>query len=364
MSAKSFAARTRALSEAAIVEGDARWNAVRVRDRSADGSFFYSVRTTGVYCRPSCGARLPRPENVAFHEDRASAERAGFRPCRRCRPEQSRPAELDVARVTELCRLIENSSGTPTLAELARHAGLSVFHTQRLFKAVTGVTPRAYASAQRARRVRNALEERGSVTDAIYAAGYASAGHFYGETATRLGMTPSQYRSGGAQLAMRVATRSCSLGCVLVAATERGVCAILLGDDPQELARDLEQRFPRAGRVVADAAFAAWVGRVVELIEEPRRGAQLPLDIRGTAFQQRVWQALAQIPAGETRSYTELARAIGVPSAARAVARACAANPVAVATPCHRVLRGDGGMGGYRWGIERKRALLARESKR
>lgn len=344
------------------VRSDPRWAAVCARDPSADGMFFYSVRTTGVYCRPSCAARSPRPENVAFHATRAAAERAGFRPCRRCKPDQPALAERRSAQVTALCRLIEESEVAPSLEQLARHADLSVFHTQRLFKSVTGLTPKAYAAAHRATRVRGELAKSESVTQAIYAAGYGSSARFYEKSSSLLGMKPRAYRAGGEAQQIHYATGACSLGFVLVASTERGVCAILLGDDAQALARDLKQRFARARIVLADRAFARTVAQVVALVEQPRLAVNLPLDIRGTVFQQRVWQALRQIPAGQTVSYSELAERIGAPRAVRAVAGACAANALAVAVPCHRVVRSDGQLSGYRWGVERKRALLAREA--
>ncbi|WP_438021599.1 bifunctional DNA-binding transcriptional regulator/O6-methylguanine-DNA methyltransferase Ada [Sorangium sp. So ce315] len=349
-------------SRAAAVEGDPRWAAVVARDASADGTFFYSVKTTGVYCRPSCGARPARPENVGFHPTAAAAERAGFRPCLRCKPDQPPLAERQAAQVAALCRLIEQSDEEPSLEELARHAGLSVFHTHRIFKAVTGVTPKAYAAAHRARRVRAALDKNGTVTEAIYAAGYGSGGRFYEEANRVLGMTPTRYRAGGANMDVWFAIGECSLGSILVAATARGVCAILLGDDPEELVHDLERRFPRARLLGGDAGFEQLVAQVVGLVESPRVGVALPLDVRGTAFQQRVWQALRGIPMGATASYAEIASAIGAPGAARAVARACAANALAVAIPCHRVVRNDGELSGYRWGVERKRALLDREA--
>jgi AraC family transcriptional regulator of adaptative response/methylated-DNA-[protein]-cysteine methyltransferase len=343
------------------LEPDPRWQAIRSRDARADGTFFYSVKTTGVYCRPSCAARPARAENVEFHSTAIAAERAGFRPCRRCKPDQPPLAERQAAQVAELCRLIESSGESLSLEQLANQAGLSIFYTHRLFKAVTGVTPRAYAAAHRAKLVRAELRANGSVTEAIYSAGYNSSARFYESANQLLGMTPTNYRSGGANLAIRFAIGQCSLGAILVAATDRGVCAILLGDDPEELAHDLERRFPRANLVGADIDFEKLVAEVVGLVETPRLGTKLPLDLRGTAFQQRVWQALARIPAGETLTYSEVATAIGAPSSVRAVARACAANPLAVAIPCHRVVKMDGSLSGYRWGVERKRALLARE---
>lgn len=343
---------------------DPRWLAVCARDVRADGRFVYSVRTTGVYCRPSCAARTPRRENVAFHATPAAAEQAGFRACKRCRPTEAPLAERRAALVAELCRVIEEAQATPTLEALASHVGHSPYHVHRMFKAVTGLTPRAYAAAHRARRAREELERRATVTEAIHGAGYGSSGRFYEEADDVLGMTPTQYRAGGEGMEIRFAVGECSLGSILVAATSRGVCAILLGDDPQALVHDLERRFVRATLVGADAGFEALVARVIGLVEDPRVGAELPLDVRGTAFQQRVWQALRRIPAGRTTSYAELARGLGQPNATRAVAQACAANPVAVAIPCHRVVRTDGEVSGYRWGVERKQALLAREAGR
>ena len=341
----------------------ARWTALRTRDRSADGTFVYSVKTTGVYCRPSCAARPARPENVAFHDSPAAAERAGFRPCKRCKPDQPPLAERQAAQVAALCRMIETADEVPTLDELAARAGLSAFHTHRLFKAVTGVTPRAYAAAHRARRVRGELATRAMVTEAIYGAGYNSSARFYEASDAMLGMTPTAYRKGGPGVAIRFAIGQCTLGAILVAASERGVCAILLGDDPEALVHDLEQRFPRAELVGDDPGFEQRVAQVVGLVEQPRLGTELPLDIRGTAFQQRVWKALSRIPAGKTASYVQIASRIGAPRAVRAVAQACAANALAVAIPCHRVVRTDGDLSGYRWGVERKRALLDREAR-
>jgi AraC family transcriptional regulator, regulatory protein of adaptative response / methylated-DNA-[protein]-cysteine methyltransferase len=347
---------------AGAVESDPRWAAVTARSAAADGSFFYSVRTTGVYCRPSCGSRRPRPENVRFHATREEAERAGFRPCKRCRPDRPSLTEQHAATVTEICRLIETSSRVPALEELAARAGMSPFHFHRVFKAVTGLTPRAYAAAHRGERVRRELGKASTVTAAIYESGYASNGRFYGESERMLGMTPTEYRAGGANAEIHFAVGECSLGSILVARSERGVCAIFLGDDPDALARELQDRFPHATMIGGDAAFEDVVAKVVGLVEAPRLGLDLPLDVRGTAFQQRVWRALREIPAGSTASYREVAWRIGAPGAVRAVAHACASNPLAIAIPCHRVVRSDGGLSGYRWGVERKRALLQREA--
>jgi AraC family transcriptional regulator of adaptative response/methylated-DNA-[protein]-cysteine methyltransferase len=301
---------------------------------------------------------------VRFHATRAEAERAGFRPCRRCRPDQPSLQEQHAASITAACRHIEESDAAPSLAELAQRAGLSAFHFHRVFKAITGVTPRQYAAAQRAARVRGELGRGKGVTESLYEAGYGSSGHFYAQSPDVLGMTPREYQAGGVAARIRFAVGECSLGSILVAQSERGVCAILLGDDPEALVRDLQDRFPKAELIGGDREFEKLVARVIGLIERPGQGLDLPLDVRGTAFQQRVWQALRTIPAGMTTTYTEIARRIGAPRSVRAVAQACGANPVAVAIPCHRVVRRDGGLSGYRWGVERKRALLDREAGR
>jgi len=343
---------------------DPRWPAVVARDSSADGKFFYSVRTTGVYCRPSCAARAARPENVAFYQTAADAERAGFRPCKRCRPNQASRVQLNAEVVAELCRFIENADTPPTLDQLARHAGLSAFHLHRVFKEVTGVTPHAYAAAHRVKRIRNELERDASVTDAIFGAGYNSSSRFYEKSGDLLGMTPTTYRSGGANTEIRFAIGECSLGSILVARSTRGICAISLGDNPETLARELQDRFPHARLIGDDSEFAALVARVVGFVEAPGVGLDLPLDVRGTAFQRRVWEALREIPHGGTASYAEIAQRIGAPKSVRAVAQACGANTLAVAIPCHRVVRQDGNLSGYRWGVQRKQALLEREAAR
>jgi AraC family transcriptional regulator, regulatory protein of adaptative response / methylated-DNA-[protein]-cysteine methyltransferase len=355
---------SKSIALAAATVADPRWAAVLARDMTADGDFVYSVGTTGVYCRPSCASRRARPEHVAFHQTTADAERAGFRPCLRCRPDQPPLVEQHAATVARLCRFIESADQAPSLEALAQEAGLSVYHLHRLFKAATGLTPKAYAAAHRARRVRAELGRSDTVTEAIYGAGYNSNGRFYAQSNDVLGMTPSRYRAGGADTDIRFAIGECSLGSILVAASEIGVCAILIGDDPDVLAHDLQDRFPRAKLIGGDAAFERLVAKVVGLVEAPAVGLDLPLDVRGTAFQQRVWQALRDIPAGRTLSYADLARRIGAPRSVRAVAQACGANPLAVAIPCHRVVRNDGALAGYRWGVERKRTLLERETRR
>ena len=341
---------------------EARWEAIQRRDRAADGAFYYSVLTTGVYCRPSCAARLPRRENVSFHATPADAERAGFRPCKRCQPNEAALAERQAKMVAQACRMIEEADEIPSLDALADAAGLSRFHFHRVFKAATGVTPKAYADAHRGNRVRAKLAQSETVTEAIYGAGFNSNGRFYAASSNLLGMTPSEFRAGGSGARIRFAVGQSSLGAILVAASNKGVCAIQFGDYPEALVRALQDRFPKAELIGGDAAFEQLVARVVGLIEAPAQDHDLPLDVRGTAFQQQVWQALRDIPAGLTASYAEIAARIGRPKAVRAVAQACAANELAVAIPCHRVVRRDGALSGYRWGIERKQALLARES--
>ncbi len=341
---------------------DERWAAVARRDKSADGKFYYSVRTTGIYCRPGCAARAARRENVQFHSTREEAEHAGFRPCKRCRPNEPALAELRAAAVAKACRLIETAEDVPDLDALADTAGMSRFHFHRVFKSIAGVTPKGYAAAHRAQRTRDQLFRSGTVTAAIYGAGFNSNARFYAQSSELLGMKPTDFRAGGSGASIRFAVGECSLGSILVGATEKGVCAILLGDDPNALVRDLQDRFPKAQLSGADAQFEGWVAKVVGFVEAPAIGLDLPLDVRGTAFQHRVWQALREIPAGSTASYMQLAQRIGSPQAVRAVAHACALNSIAVAIPCHRVVRSDGALSGYRWGVERKRALLHREA--
>lgn len=341
---------------------EARWTAVERRDRSADGVFWYSVKSTGVYCRPSCAARTALRRNVAFHDSCGAAEGAGFRPCLRCKPEQPPLSERHALVAAHACRLIDQADGEPDLDTLAAACAMSRFHFHRIFKTHTGITPKAYAAARRAARLERELANAPSVTAALYEAGFNSSGRFYAGALERLGMTPKAWRAGGSGVTIRFAVGACSLGAILVAATEQGICAILMGDDPDLLTRDLQDRFPAAELRGAEAGFEATVAAVVGLVEAPGVGLALPLDLRGTVFQQRVWEALRQIPSGATVSYAELAARIGVPSGARAIAGACAANPVAVAIPCHRVVRNDGAISGYRWGVERKRALLERES--
>lgn len=338
------------------------WTAVRARDRDYDGKFYYSVATTGVYCRPSCPARLANRENVAFHASCADAEKAGFRPCKRCKPTEPSLHDRYAEKVAEACRLIEEAEEPPRLDDLARAMGLSTFHFHRIFKAIAGVTPKAYAVAHRQKRVRENLKRSRSVTEAIHEAGFNSSGRFYANSDEVLGMTPRDFRSGGTHADMRFAVGECSLGSILVAASDKGIAAILFGDDPETLVHDLEDRFPNANLIGGDRAFEDVMAKVVGLVEAPEVGLDLPLDMRGTAFQHRVWRALREIPVGTTATYSEIAEKIGMPKAVRAVAAACAANKIAVAIPCHRVVRNDGSLSGYRWGVERKRKLLDREA--
>ncbi|MFD1711024.1 bifunctional DNA-binding transcriptional regulator/O6-methylguanine-DNA methyltransferase Ada [Ottowia sp. GY511] len=342
---------------------DARWQAIATRDAAADGAFVYAVRTTGVYCRPSANGRLPRRDNVEFFDTPAAAEAAGYRASRRACADRTAAASERAALVAEACRQINSAETAPTLDALATHAGMSPHHFHRVFKAETGMTPKAYAAAQRAQRLRDALQQcAGTVTDAIYGAGFGSNSRFYAGADQMLGMLPRAYQAGGAGAVIRFALGDCALGAILVAQSQLGLCAILLGDEPDQLLRDLQDQFPKAELVGGNAEFEKLVAQVVGFIEAPHLGLNLPLDVRGTAFQQRVWQALGSIPPGSTASYAEIAERIGAPKAVRAVAQACGANALAVAIPCHRVVRRDGDISGYRWGVARKRELLRREA--
>jgi AraC family transcriptional regulator of adaptative response/methylated-DNA-[protein]-cysteine methyltransferase len=342
-----------------------RWRAVRRRDSSADRYFFYSVRTTGVFCRPSCAARLPRRENVAFHESRSEAERAGFRPCKRCRPELPARSEREAALIAKACRAIEDSQEQLKLKDLAAQFALSPHHFHRLFKRITGVTPGAYAAEKRKGRVQDRLLKGSAVTEAMYESGFNSSGRFYESAPSMLGMKPTAYLRRGKGENLWYGMGRSSLGQVLVAATQRGICAILLGDSKAELLEDLKSRFSEATLCPPPDDFGGLVNRVVSLVDDPgrRASADLPLDIRGTAFQRLVWKALRETAPGTTTTYSKLASRMGRPKAVRAVASACAANPLAVAIPCHRVLASDGSLAGYRWGLERKRTLIEREKK-
>ncbi|MCC2975259.1 bifunctional DNA-binding transcriptional regulator/O6-methylguanine-DNA methyltransferase Ada [Sphingomonas sp. PL-96] len=341
---------------------DPRWARIMARDASGDGEFWYSVATTGVYCRPSCPSRAANPANVTIHATLAEARRTGARACLRCRPDAAGAKLAHTERVAAACRSIETAETQPTLAELAAAAGMSAGHFQRVFKAATGVSPRAYAAEHRASRVRAALQGGAGVTEAIHTAGYGSSGRFYAEADAVLGMKPAAYRRGGAAETLRFAVTQTSLGLLLVAASETGIAALLLGEDADALEANLRHRFPNAHLEPGDAAFGRLVTQVVAFVDAPDATLDLPLDIRGTAFRRRVWEELRAIPAGETASYADIARRIGAPAAVRAVAGACAANAHALAIPCHRVLRSDGALSGFRWGTARKRALLDREA--
>ncbi len=347
-----------------FVSDDARYAAVATRDARADGRFFYAVVTTGVFCRPSCAARLALRKNVAFYRDADAAEHAGFRACKRCRPHDASMHDRTIAIVAAARTRIAEAETAPSLAELADAAGMSRFHFQRLFVAACGMSPKRYAIAVRAQRVADRLAAGASVTGAFYDAGYASSSRFYAD-APSFGIAPKALRAGAAGIVMHVAVTPTSLGHMLVAATERGVCAVLFGDDIAMLQADLRRRFVAATihptPVGAPAAFAAWIAALVAYVARPRGACDIPLDVLGTAFQQRVWRSLRTIEAGTTATYAQVAERIGAPRAARAVARACAENPVAVAIPCHRVVRADASPSGYRWGLARKRELLDRE---
>ena len=343
---------------------DARWNAVQARDASADGHFVYAVRTTGVFCHPSSTARRPKRENVEFFDSANAAEAAGYRASRRARGDQTSAAAERAALVARACRLIESSETPPQLEEVAAEVGISAFHFHRLFKAETGLTPKAYCSAYRARKLRDELSTpNASITDAIYGAGFSSNSRFYEASDQLLGMRARDYRAGGVGAVIRFAVGQCSLGAILVAQSQRGICAILLGDDPDAIVKDLQDQFSKAQFIGGDNEFERLIAEVVGFIEAPSIGLHLPLDVQGTAFQERVWRALREIPPGTTVSYAHIAERIGSPKAVRAVAQACGANHIAVAIPCHRVVRRDGDISGYRWGVDRKRELLRREAR-
>jgi AraC family transcriptional regulator of adaptative response/methylated-DNA-[protein]-cysteine methyltransferase len=333
---------------------------VRRRDSRADGRFYYAVATTGVYCRPSCAARLANRGNVTFYATASDAERAGYRACKRCRPRGASDRERLHEALARVCAHIDEAEKIPALAELAAIAGLSPYYFHRAFSRALGVTPRRYATARRAERLGATVRSAHRVTDAAYEAGFESSSGFYEETRRTLGMTPTAFRQAGAGEEIRCAVVDTSLGKVLVAATQLGVCAVRFGDDAAALRQELHEEFSGATFIAPDACFEAWIEAVVVRVEGSPL-PELPLDLRGTVFQRRVWDALASIRAGEQVSYAELARRIGAPSAVRAVAQAVGANPAAVIVPCHRIVGSDGSLRGYRWGLERKRALLTRE---
>ena len=341
---------------------DGRWEAVVGRDQKAVGVFVYAVATTGIYCRPGCASRLPNRENVRFFETALHAEQAGFRPCKRCTPNLENESNASQQIIIKACQIIERAVQVPTLPQLAHQVGLSPYHFHRLFKKVTGITPKQYMVQKRMERARSKIQQDESITKAVYEAGFDSSSRFYETAVSSLGMTPSEFRDGGAEVTIWYAIEKSYLGYVLVAATERGICQIDFGDSVEVVQARLEKNFPRAEFLVDDPGFKATVAEVLSFLDHPEEGFNLPMDVQGTVFQRQVWDALQKIPAGSTASYTDIAAHIGKPKAVRAVARACAANRIAVAIPCHRVVRSDGTLGGYRWGIDRKRAVLRREA--
>ena len=343
------------------ITDDDRWQSVVDRDVNADGQFVFAVQTTGIFCRPSCRAKHALRKNVRFFADAQQAQDAGFRPCKRCQPDKDSAQQHRLDKIARACQLLEQESPL-TLDELAQQVAMSPYHLHRLFKATTGMTPKVWQQSWRARRLRDALAKGVPVTQAILNAGFPDSSSYYRKADQALGMTAKQFRKGGDNVSVRYTLADCALGRCLVAESERGICAILLGDDDATLVADLHALFPAAQDVPADANFQQRVREVIVAINSRDAPLSLPLDIRGTAFQQQVWQALRAIPCGETMSYQQLASAIGKPKAVRAVASACGANKLAIVIPCHRVIRGDGALSGYRWGIARKAQLLQRET--
>lgn len=350
------------IDKIAYITDDARWQAVIERDRNADGQFFYAISTTKIYCYPSCPSRLALRRHTLFFENATRAELAGFRPCKRCKSDQGTPENRDALIITQACRFIENADAIPSLETLAQSQNLSRYHFHRLFKSITGVTPRAYAIAHRADKIRTELTRNTSITDAIYQAGFNANGRFYATSTKVLGMTATNFKNGGNSETIHYSIGTCSFGSIMVAHSEKGICAILIHDDEEPLFDDLQNRFPKATLIEDSSDFKHWLEQVVHFVESPKKGLELPLDIRGTLFQQRVWQLLQTIPLGTTASYTDIATQLGDPKAVRAVARACAANPIALLVPCHRIVRSNGEISGYRWGVENKRTLIAREA--
>lgn len=353
----------------AILDEQACWNAVLAKNRAEDGHFFFGVVTTGVYCRPSCPARRPLRENVRFYETPTQAEADGLRPCLRCRP-LSPVADQNLERMRQLCDYIRRHSttGEPlTLARLSRHAGLSPFHLQRTFKSVIGITPKQFIERCRIETLKTQLRESNSVTTAVYEAGFGSSSRLYERSDSHLGMTPREYRAGGEGVVISHVVLETPLGHMLLGATDRGLCFLQFGDSPRQLLATLRAEFPAAVvqpmQTPYPPQFQLWVESLTRYLRGEHAALDLPLDLRATSFQMKVWKYLQSIPPGSTESYSHIAAATGNPHAARAVARACASNPVAIVIPCHRVIRGDGALGGYRWGLDRKRALLENENR-
>ena len=337
------------------------WDAVCTHDASQDGQWVYTTKTTGVYCRPGCASRQPLRKNVAFYLTNAEAEAAGFRPCKRCRPNEGSPAERHIAAVERACALIRARDTLPSLDELASAARISRYHFHRVFKQITGATPREWGKAHRLSRFAERLDAGDNVAEAVYAAGFGASSRAYEAAPQGLGMTPAARRAGGRGETIRFTCVKTALGWALVAATDRGICMTALGDDKAPLEAELRRRFPAALIWPADDRLARWAERIVAFVTDPGQQPDLPLDIRGTAFQARVWRALQKVPPGKTATYSEIAQALGQPTAVRAVAAACAANKLALLVPCHRIIGKSGDLTGYRWGVERKRALLAAE---
>ena len=343
------------------MQSETQWQHVMARDARQDGRFVFAVRTTGIYCRPSCPSRRPRRDSVEFFSDPGQAERAGYRACLRCKPTE---IAAQAQAVTRARRLLDDADGVLTLAELSKRVGVSPFHLQRLFKRATGLSPREYHSARRMQQLKHGLRKGDDVTTALYDAGFGSPSRLYEKAGQQMGMTPGVYRRGGAGMVIQYAVVPSPLGRLLVAATARGLCAVRFGEIVSELEHELREEFGAAEIHRDDGALQPYVQPLIASLQGQTTSMELPLDVRATAFQKKVWEALRQIPMGETRSYTDVAVAIGDPKAVRAVARACANNPVALAVPCHRVVRSDGELAGYRWGIERKKKLLEKEHDR
>jgi len=359
---ESLALRKINISNFGQIDEEACWTAVINRDSGYDGRVFFGVRSTGIYCRPSCPARRPRREQVVFFQLPETAERAGFRSCKRCKPRNARTADPQIEVVRRACQYIaDHSDKHSTLEDLSAHTGVSPYHLQRIFKRIVGISPRQYADAMRLEQFKTGVKSGATVTAAMYDAGYGSSSRLYESAQDKLGMTPANYRRGGKEMKITYAIVNCPFGRLLVAGTQKGVCAVRLGDTDEILKTDLLSEFPAAEVTRDDRGLGTWVAQISNHLEGKRPHLDLPLDVQATAFQWTVWEKLREIPYGSTRSYSEVARAIGRPSATRAVARACATNPVALVIPCHRVVREDKSLGGYRWGIERKKALLKQE---